>query len=82
MESQKTPNSQSNPENEDKMGASHFLISNSIKRTIIKTVWHYKSMEQNTVQKQIHTQRSCLENPRDGGAWWAAFVGSHRVGHD
>ena len=20
-------------------------------------------------------QRSCLENPRDGGAWWAAFYG-------
>ena len=27
-------------------------------------------------------QCSCLENPRDGGAWWAAFLGSHRVGHD
>ena len=26
-------------------------------------------------------QRSCLENPRDGGAWWAA-LGSHRVGHE
>ena len=25
---------------------------------------------------------SCLENPRDGGAWWAAVYGSHRVGHD
>ena len=24
----------------------------------------------------------CLENPRDGGAWWAASLGSHRVGHD
>ena len=23
----------------------------------------------------------CLENPRDGEAWWAAF-GLHRVGHD
>ena len=24
---------------------------------------------------------SCLENPRDGGAWWAALpsMGSHRV---
>ena len=20
-------------------------------------------------------QRSCLENPKDGGAWWAAFYG-------
>ena len=27
-------------------------------------------------------QCSCLENPRDGGAWWALSVGSHRVGHD
>ena len=27
-------------------------------------------------------QCSCLENPRDGGAWWAAVYGSHRVGHD
>ena len=24
-------------------------------------------------------QSSCLESPRDGGAWWA--VGLHRVGH-
>ena len=27
-------------------------------------------------------QYSCLENPRDGGAWWAAVHGSHRVRHD
>ena len=27
-------------------------------------------------------QCSCLENPRDGGAWWVASMGSHRVGHD
>ena len=27
-------------------------------------------------------QCSCLENPRDGGAWCAAVYGSHRVGHD
>ena len=28
-------------------------------------------------------QCSCLENPRDGGVWWAApSMGSHRVGHD
>ena len=27
-------------------------------------------------------QCSCLENPRDGVAWWAAVYGSHRVGHD
>ena len=27
-------------------------------------------------------QCSCLENPRDGEAWWAPSMGSHRVGHD
>ena len=27
-------------------------------------------------------QCSCLENSKDGGAWWAAVYGSHRVGHD
>ena len=27
-------------------------------------------------------QYSCLENPMDGGAWWAAAMGSLRVGHD
>ena len=27
-------------------------------------------------------QYSCLENPMDGGAWWAAVLGSLRVGHD
>ena len=27
-------------------------------------------------------QYSCLENPRDGGAWWAAVYGVARVGHD
>ena len=27
-------------------------------------------------------QCSCLENPRDGGAWWLPSAGSHRVRHD
>ena len=27
-------------------------------------------------------QCSCLENPRDGGAWWLPSTGLHRVGHD
>ena len=26
-------------------------------------------------------QCSCLENPRDGGAWWLPSMGLHRVGH-
>ena len=27
-------------------------------------------------------QCSCLENPRDGGAWWASVHGLTRVGHE
>ena len=27
-------------------------------------------------------QYSCLENPTDGGAWWATVHGSQSVGHD
>ena len=27
-------------------------------------------------------QCSCVQNPRDGGAWWAAVYGLHRVRHD
>ena len=27
-------------------------------------------------------QYFCLENPKDGGAWWAAVHGVVRVGHD
>ena len=27
-------------------------------------------------------QYSCLENPMDGGAWWATVHGAKRVGHD
>ena len=27
-------------------------------------------------------QYSCLENPMDGGTWWATVHGSHRVGHN
>ena len=27
-------------------------------------------------------QCSCLENPRDGGAWWLPSMESHRVRHD
>ena len=28
------------------------------------------------------TRGVCLENPRDGGAWWAAVYGVAQVGHD
>ena len=29
-----------------------------------------------------HSSYFCLENPMDGGAWWAAVDGVARVGHD
>ena len=38
-----------------------------------------------TLQKEANGnpfQCPCLKNPRDGGSWWAAVYGSHRVGHD
>ena len=34
------------------------------------------------VRKSNPLQYSCLENPMDGGAWWATVHGSQRVGHD
>ena len=35
------------------------------------------------LEKEMATHScSCLENPRDGRAWWAAIYGSHRVEHD
>ena len=32
--------------------------------------------------QQAPLQYSCLENPMDGGAWWAAVHGVARVGQD
>ena len=42
----------------------------------------YLMMSSNYLEKATATQCSCLENPRDGGAWWAAVYGVKRVGHD
>ena len=39
--------------------------------------FHFHALE-----KEMAVQYSCLENPRDGGAWWAAIYGSQRVGHN
>ena len=39
-------------------------------------------LNQNRVSKCYPLQCSCLENPRDGGAWWAAVYGGHTVRHD
>ena len=37
--------------------------------------FHFHALE----REMATLQCSCLENPRDGGAWWAAVYG---VGHD
>ena len=38
---------------------------------------------QHALEKEMATHPcSCLENPRDWGAWWAAVYEVHRVGHD
>ena len=36
------------------------------------------------LQKEMatHSSYSCLENPVDGGAWWATVHGGSRVRHD
>ena len=55
---------------------SHFwtsLVAQTVKR--LPTIWDEEG-------KGNPLQCSCLENPRDEGAWWAASMGSHRVGHD
>ena len=34
--------------------------------------FHFHALEK---EMATHSQCSCLENPRDGGAWWAAIYG-------
>ena len=62
-------------------------------KTIALTRWTFvgkvKSLLFNMVSRLLigegngtPLQYSCLENPMDGGAWWAAVHGSQRVGHD
>ena len=38
-------------------------------------VRHYFSLSRDGEGNGDPLQRSCLENPRDGGAWWAAIYG-------
>jgi len=47
------------------------------------TEWLRFTFHFHALEKEMATHScSCLETPRDGGAWWAAIYGSHRVGHD
>ena len=46
--------------------------------TKVKTVGVKRGWSENTLVYLgaiTHGQYSCLENPRDGGAWWAAVSG-------
>ena len=43
----------------------------------MKQIWHFSGEGNGTP-----LQYSCLENPMDRGAWWAAVHGIARVGHD
>ena len=52
----------------------------------LPAVWEtwVRSLGGEDLEKEMATplQYSCLENPRDGGAWQAQSMGSQRVGHD
>ena len=37
--------------------------------------FHFHALEKGMVTHSLATQCSCLENPRDRGAWWAAVYG-------
>ena len=45
-------------------------------------IWVQSLCQEDTVEKEMAAQYSCLENPMDRGAWWATVHGSQRVGHN
>ena len=47
-----------------------------------KTLYTLSVCTQTQVSNGTPLQYSCLENPVDGGAWWAAVHGVAGVGHD
>ena len=65
-------------------------MSSESNNFLVFCVSHYQPhVEQ--VPQPLHYERlgldnplqcSCLENPRDAGAWWAAVYGSHKVRYD
>ena len=47
-----------------------------------KSRWKHFEVEEIGEGNGTPLQYSCLENPRDGGAWWATVQGGRRrVGH-
>ena len=45
-------------------------------------IWVQSLCQEDTVEKEMAAQYSCLENPIDRGFWGVQFMGSQRVGHD
>ena len=60
-----------------------FNRRSSEKRGAFSSVHPVKERNSPAILNGNPLQCSCLENPKDGGAWWAArSMGLHRVGHD
>jgi len=69
----------------------HFLLHCLLMTFVFLKLWclsfcndlYWSSLYYDCWRRQWHpTPVLCLEYPMDGGAWWAAAMGSHRVGDD
>ena len=58
------------------------VFINSLKHSEVLCFHVHFILEGNGEGNGNPLQYSCLENPMDGGAWWATVHGSQRVGHD
>ena len=45
-------------------------------------IWGRSLGQEDTLEKEMAAQYSCLENPVDRGFWGLQSMGSQRVGHD
>ena len=52
------------------------LVAQRLKHLpLMRETWVRSLGQEDPLEKQMATQYSCLENPRDGGAWWATVHG-------
>ena len=42
---------------------------------VMQDTWVQSLGQEDPLEKEMATQYSCLENPMDGGAWWATVHG-------
>ena len=63
---------------EEPKAAVHGVIEGQTRLSDFTFTFHFPALEKEMAN---HSSCSCLENPRDGGAWWLPSMGSHRVGH-